>query len=384
MKNISVPHVYIAYDKIRTGEEKERAERLLKKISGTGEARFKEERILEILKAENWYEREHRTGQKREGNPKVVLTAFNWEDEVNRPRKQYRESLPGRFAFADFRDKKQLRKEKGAVCNTGYEIHTTFGCLHSCAYCHVGNALTIMLDIEKFIEKLGALMVDNPWQKLYKYDNQGDVLTLEPEYGATKKLVEFFAKTNKTLMLYTKSDNVDFLLDLEHNGRTRVCWTISCEDVVEKYEHGAASLEERIEAAGKCQKAGYVVRFRFSPIIPVKNWKEKNAAMIKEALSRINPEVICLETLCHMTREQYDEVFTGLECEPASQITEYELFTHDARREIYKFFIDEIRKYDTDAKVSLCLETEKMWKDLRKLLKGTPDNFYCCCGAQCA
>ena len=59
-----------------------------------------------------------------------------------------------------------------------------------------------------------------------------------------------------------------------------------------------------------------------------------------------------------MNQEQFDEVFTGLEYKPQSNITEYELFSHKERALMYKFFIKEIRKHDKKVEVSLCLETE--------------------------
>lgn len=384
MKRIQARAVYIADDKITSREANWRLERLLEKIDYKDKLVIKEQHIIDAITTEKWYDRTERTGHKRNGL-NVIFTTFDWDDKINNPGRKtaYEPFVQGRFAFADYRDKLQLRKDKGAVCNSGYEIHTTFGCPHSCTYCHVGNALTIMLDVEKFIEKLSVLMKNNLWQKLYKYDNQGDVLTLEPEYCATKKIVEHFSRTDKYLMLYTKSDNVDHLMNLDHKGHTLVCWTITCEEAARKYELGAPTMEERIGAARKCWVAGYGVRVRFSPIIPIKGWKEKNAEMIGQVFTNVRPEVVCLETLCHMNREQYDELFMDLEYEPQEEITEYELYSHENRREIYEFFINEIRKHDKKTRIALCLETEKMWQDLGKLLKGAPDNFYCCCGAKC-
>lgn len=185
-------------------------------------------------------------------------------------------------------------------------------------------------------------------------------------------------------MLYSKSNNVDHILNLEHKGHTIACWTISCNDVAQNFEHGAPSLEERITAAKKCRDAGYRIRFRFSPIIPVKNWEQKNREMIQYVFSEIQPEVVCLETLCHMNPEQFNEIFTDLAYKPQKNTKRYELFSHKKRAGMYWFFINEIRKYDKNVKLALCLETPKMWEEVGQLLNnGTPNNFYCCCGAQC-
>lgn len=385
MEYIQVPTVYLVSDRIKTREEKERLKRMLEKIDAGVTISLEAKHLNELINKSGWYSKDKRTGQKRQGNPNIIFSGFDWDDERNNPSKLKRNKAYAldKFSFADFRNKYQLRKEKGAMCNSGYEIHTAFGCLFSCGYCHVGNALTIMLDIEGTVDKLAILMRNNSWQKLYKYDNQSDIMALEPEYGAAKELVEFFSKTNKYLMLYTKSDNTNFLLNLEHKGQTIVCWTISCNDVAKRFEHGAPNLEERLKAAKKCREAGYRVRFRFSPIIPVKDWESKNKEMLAKVFSEVKPEVISLETLCHMTKEQFDEIFTDLEFKPQERITEYELFSHKDRLKMYEFFLKEIKRHDSKVKIALCLETPRMWKELSDLLKQSPENFYCCCGAKC-
>ena len=106
--------------------------------------------------------------------------------------------------------------------------------------------------------------------------------------------------------------------------------------------------------------------------------------MIEKVFSAINPEVVSLETLCHMTKKQSDEIFTDLEYKPQRNVSEYELFSQEERSKMYKFFIKEIRKYNKDAKLSLCLETKQMWDEIGPLLSnGDINNFFCCCGAKC-
>jgi len=334
------------------------------------------------------HDRNLRTGLKKTSSMNVILTGFDWQDAMNDPDQKmiYEPRSSARYCFADFRDKVKILRENNVNCNSGIELHSMFGCLHSCSYCHIDNYLTVMLDVEKFAKSIKRLLKRHRSQKLWKYDNQGDILTLEPEYGATEMLVRLFSKTDQSLMLYTKSDNVGVLEGLKHKGRTIVCWTISCDEVAERYEIGAPSLDSRLEAARKCRDWGYRVRFRFSPIIPVHDWKEKNLEMIEKVYSVMRPgeiDVISLETLCHMNASQCAALFADLEFRPQEAAPEYELFAHGARRSMYSAFIDEIRKHDKDVKLALCLETDKMWDGLKGRLGQEPKNFYCCCGAKC-
>lgn len=388
MKNIEVPAIYIAEDMLGAKEE-ERLERILTRISTDVMVIAPASKIYKRMVEEEWYTRERRTWQTKSENPSMIFSAFDWSDERNNPLKKraYDQFIPARFNFVTFRDRKRL-KNMGVLCNSGSEIHTTFGCLHSCSYCHIGNALTVMLDIERFIGKLGVFMQNNKKQKLFKYDNQGDVPLLEPEYGAIDDLIRFFAKTDRHLMLYTKSDNLYYLPDEEvHNNHTILCMTISCSEVAKKYELNAPGLEERLSAAKHCQKKGYRFRARFSPVIPIPGWKEKNREMIERLFAETSPEVISMEMLCHMTRSQLKGRFSGLEIEPQENPAEYVLFPHEARHEVYEFLINTVweqaEKRKKKVKVALCLETREMWDELSPILKQKPNNFYCCCGASC-
>jgi len=386
MKNIDVPIIYVASDKIKTKDEKDRLQKLLTKIKSKNIIGMPSYSIYDNLLQEGLYKRENRTGLIKYENPIIIFSGFDWKDKINDPNKG-RKFIPyeeAQFNFADFRDKKQLLIERGVHCNSGFEIHTAFGCFNSCKYCHIGNTYTIMLDIEKFIENLEVLMNNNPQQKLYKYDNQCDIPDLEPEYGAINKMIKLFAKTDKYLMLYTKSNNLDYLPSFDkHKGKTIVCWTMSCDDVVNDFEIGASSLDERIEAAKICQEKGYKIRFRFSPIIPIKGWKEKNKEMIENIFTKVKPEVICLEMLCHMDKNECNSLFPNLELSLNENITEYGLFSDEEKIKVYNFFIDEIRKHDKDVKLALCLETEKVWNSLKDKLNANPKNFFCCCGENC-
>ena len=55
---------------------------------------------------------------------------------------------------------------------------------------------------------------------------------------------------------------------------------------------------------------------------------------------------------------------------------------HDARLEIYNWFLDEIRRISPRTPVSLCGETLEMWDALGGKIGMSPDSFVCNCGPQ--
>jgi hypothetical protein len=158
-------------------------------------------------------------------------------------------------------------------------------------------------------------------------------------------------------------------------------------------------MEERVEAARKCREAGYLVRFRFSPIIPVRNWREENAELIDLIFERAQPDVITLCAFGWMGIEDarscldfdlLDPEFVAA-MEAAAPFLRDRGFTagggrpipHDARVTMFRFLIDEIRRHNPDQPIALCLETEEMWRHFERDLRQSSRRYVCNCGPLC-
>jgi hypothetical protein len=378
-RNLKVPGIYIVQDKIETMNHIERLERLLGMFETDNLELINSGDLANLINDNGWYEKK-RTG-KREKNPNIIFSGFDWNDEFNHPEKiNDSKFVPGKVRFADFRDGMKLGNE-GIACNSGYELHVADGCLYACNYCHVGDALMVMLNLEEVLPRIDDLMQIKPEQKVFKCDNSTDILTLEPELGATKLFVEHFAEKNKYLLLFAKSDNVDHLLQLEHNSRTITGFTFSTDYCAKNFEPGTPSLDERITAARKCQDAGYHLRIRFSPIIPVESWREDSSEMIQKTFEQLNPEVVSMEMLCHMDYPTMNKCLDNpvLDSKFSNNLgRKYELFETSLRQEVYTFFSDQIKLHNPKVRRTLCLETPRVWESVNNLT-GNYDNFLCYC-----
>ena len=408
MYPISPPAIYIHERVLANRDAVRRMERLLSRFDVPGEPEVVDDaRLDEISEAEGWSS----MGRKRTGelnrirDPSIIFNMFRWEtpETFAQLAKQF-PNLWGSLLLGNnpwtLRDGRATLKTQHGVCQNAWELHSAWGCLHRCDYCNVGDFLNVMLNLEEFAERLQGLLADHPWCQLSKYDNHTDTITFEPEYGASEVLVPpFAAQRDAYLMLYTKSDNVDHLLDLDHRGNTLVCWTMSCDTVSREIEKNSPPPAARIRAAEQVQDAGYPVRFRFSPIVPVKNWREENAAMIDELLTRTRPDVITMDTFkwTEPTRLRdtmevslWDEEYLGYvdeyaAIEPRDRPRPIlpngkQLFPDEARATIYRFFLRHIRKHCADVPVALCGETPEMWDMLRDELRMTPNDYVCACG----
>ncbi|MFW5798880.1 MAG: spore photoproduct lyase family protein, partial [Planctomycetota bacterium] len=244
------------------------------------------------------------SGKGKRGTPDVLFQRWNVAaDEAVEARRHEAHPEIGEFVrlrrmgSLHLRNDGDLQKIRGSFCTTGWEFHSVVGCPYQCSYCGLGvGVLNVAVNIEEQIEMLDHWTTLNNFQTLYKWDNSTDINAFEPEYDATRLFVDYFARTpRKYLLLYTgKSANVDFMLDYDHRGKTVVQWSLAPRTQASQIEPGTAAWDDRIDSARKCQEAGYPIRFRFSPIVPVRNWRQEYAELVAEIFKKTRPDVISL------------------------------------------------------------------------------------------
>ena len=394
MRNLVVPAVYVHERVARDTRAVARVERMMTKIETpkmiTG---IDDDELEKVVAAAGWRESRRLTGTKKTGDPVVIFNAFDF-DLPDTERKQGRLDIFRGGGAWSLRDRDTVMG-RGRVCQTAWEHHSVRGCLFRCEYCYLQNVLNIMVNIEAMVERLGPFIESHP-QTLYKWDSQADILQLEPEYDAARPMGELFGSQNKAfLMHYTKSDNVDVLRDIEHNGQTMVCWSLSAPTQSRVIEVDTATCEERIEAMRKCQAWGHPVRCRLSPVIPVLNWREENREMIELLFSKVRPDVISLQTLSNfpeyemmprtldldMLDPSFVEAAQGAREEMAGNIVGP--LPHDKRMEMYRFLAGEIQRVSPETPFSVCLEAPDLWEELGPEINVSSNAYPCCCGGVC-
>ena len=288
------------------------------------------------------------------------------------------------------------RPDSGRVCRSRHQFDTIFGCPHGCKYCPGGKVSVINTNVEEIIERdVRPIAEENLWQKVFMYNSAlSDTICFEPEYGMSQLLAEYYATTpDQHYLIHTKSANVDFLLDLDHQGRTIMLWSLSGRTPSRIVEPGSATTEERIEAARKCQQAGYPVRIKFKPITPVKGWRDECREMVELLFSKVQPDNV---GLCFIAWMSLDELKGCIDFDilDAAYVAEMEAhadamkgvvtgpFPPRVRAEVYGFYLNEIRKHDADVPVFLCTESREMWDELGPRLGLKPGSYACACGPQ--
>jgi len=266
------------------------------------------------------------------------------------------------------------------------------GCFYQCDWCYLKLTyraafpfIAIRAQYDKIKEQLHKRLSQTTDPVIFNTGELADSLSMEHLTGAGREFIPWIGNTeNGYLFMLTKSDNVDDILDLLHNNRTIIAWSMNNEMVSRKFEIGAPLFERRLSAAVKVQKAGYPVRIRLDPIVPFDGWKKAYSETIKQIFSKLNPERITLGTL-RFEKGFYNmrnSIFTSgpdlpnfiENMQPMFPAKKFRgskkpksgkySFTEENRIEIFGFISKEIRKY-SDCKIALCKESASVWKKLK-------------------
>lgn len=390
MRVLTPPAVYISETVLCDPLAKSRADRFMSRVECDDVLTVSEDELSRLADELGWRGSRRMSGRHREGDPPIVLDTYRFLPDGSRPPRTV-DSWP-LFGTWHKRERARIAEKDRVVCQTGYGFHSGRGCLFKCDYCAIEDVLALAVNQEGLLEHLDPAVREVEGPTLWKWDNQTDTLCFEPEMGAAKLFVEYFAQfDDKFLMTYSKSDNVDHLLDLDHRGQTICCWTLNAYTQSRLIERDSATMEERIEAAHKCQKAGYNVRFRLSAVCPVHNWQQEHRDMFELLFSKVAPDVISLETLSRMPHpDMFGNVMDASLFEPrfVEAIREraqdmagniWGPIPDDEREEMYRFLIGEIRRLSPETPVTLCQEPKHMWDRVADVLDMPPDYYACCC-----
>jgi len=340
--------------------------------------------------------------EKVSADPVMLFSTFVWDDSERRPPKRFRNpraqsiarhmaGVGREFAYSRREQSDGSDPKRPYVCQGGWGIHTLEGCAHHCDYCGQGYFVAVLLDLEDFVVDLERNFRERPQQLLYRYDLKSDYPCFEPEYGASELLGECFTRNDKYMLVYTKSNNTDHLLDLPYKRNVICYWTLATDTQSRTIERGTPDLDQRLEAMRKCQEAGYVVRAGFSPIVPHRNWREEATIALEKLFSIAKPDTVRLWVVSMMLAREAEQIFGPENLDPtfleAMRRAAPEMdgkhsgpFPVEVRAEIYAWWLDEIHRISPDTPVNLCTEERVLWDMLADRLNMSPDRMYCCCG----
>jgi hypothetical protein len=287
-------------------------------------------------------------------------------------------------------------KHHQGVCQPGLELNLVSGCIFRCAYCGFGRVVIFYLDLEQFMSHLNMVFAKYPEQRLFKFSNMTDLPPFEPELDAIPPMItRFGTEATRYLLLFTKSDYVAFLKKLDHRGHTIVSWSLSGDTASRLIDRRTPSMRERIAAMELVQQAGYPVRARLSPIIPVRDWRKEYTTLFEYLYQKVQPDMVTLELLGWMEFKDMANIFDLDLLDPVAIMSAEKAadsmkeipwgpFTDELHQEVYQFCIDTSHRLSPKTPISVCHGTKTVWNSLGRLMKMNPENYLCNCGPDSA
>jgi spore photoproduct lyase len=265
----------------------------------------------------------------------------------------------------------------GRVCCNYFVVNFASNCPMDCSYCILQDyladnpALKVFSNVDDILEEAHKLLSRH--RRLIFRIGTGEVtdsLALDPITGYSREIVPFFAEQpNVLLELKTKSNCVEDLLRLDSKGRVVVSWSMNPQKVIDADEHHAASLEERLVAALRCQEAGYKLGFHFDPMIEYPGWEDDYRNVVESIFGLVDHRRVAwismgglreTPSLKRIMRQRF----------PLSRIPSGEQvlcpdgklrYFQPLRVSMYRKMLQWIRTASPTVFVYLCMESREVW-----------------------
>lgn len=237
---------------------------------------------------------------------------------INASSNKIKSHISGDNLFEQYKSGKQtlvVGKRKSLKFQTckpsaNYQLPLVSGCMGRCEYCYLNTQLgdkpfvRVFTNIDDVLNRAKEYIEERlPQVTIFEGAATSDPIPLEPYTNALKKTIEFIGKEEKGRFRFvTKYNDVDTLLDANHNNHTEIRFSINTPTVINTYEHYTASIDKRIEAAVKVANAGYKIGFIIAPIFIYDNWQKEYKDLIENIKSKLPSEFneqIIFEVISH-------------------------------------------------------------------------------------
>lgn len=260
----------------------------------------------------------------------------------------------------------------------GYQIlNLVNNCEIDCSYCILqgyfnSSFIIVYVNIEDLFTEL-AEKLERQQDNIFRIGTGelADSLSTDHLTGYSASLVSFFAdKKNAVIELKTKSTQIKNFVNLAHNGRTIVAWSLNPPQIITTEESFAPTLDQRLAAAEQGQQAGYKLAFHFDPMIYYDGWEADYHLVILKLFEIIKSENIVWISLGALRYPpQLDRIIR--QNHPASKIVYGELFPgkdgklryfKPIRIKMFSKMYQWIKELAPDVFVYLCMESSEVWQ----------------------
>ena len=250
---------------------------------------------------------------------------------------------------------------QGIVCPHFYELRWAFGCNYDCQWCYLlgtsfGKKHFRAYDINTVLKHTARALREIKEPQIF---NSGELSDSYPSHPNIQAIMDLFeTQSRHKLLLLTKTADASSLINKQRKQVIYSC-SLNANPVSTRWEKLAPSPIERIRAAKQVAEAGYEVRARIDPIVPIEGWKQHYAELVN-MMDDVPFSRITLGTLRGLQRTINFSKKLGKDTSWTtyfSTTTKWgKKISDESRFDIYSFMIDLLKPRT----VAICKETDEM------------------------
>jgi spore photoproduct lyase len=228
-----------------------------------------------------------------------VIVIDHYKEVFNRPSQSFAAQSHSKKLILARKEGKFLHEGSQYSDGFGHEqffyASSVMGCLYDCDYCYLQglypSANTVLfVNLEDAFEQLRPYLGRDTLVAT-SYDT--DTLAIESLTHQTSMWLDFANQyKNLYLEIRTKSANIKSLKLITPNPRVTLAWTLSPQEIVDRYEHDTPSLKKRLGAVAEAITLGWKVRLCIDPVIYTEKFPILYPELIEQIFSSIDPEAI--------------------------------------------------------------------------------------------
>lgn len=160
-----------------------------------------------------------------------------------------------------------------------WQFHIAEGCPAHCQYCYLAGSLQgppvirVFANLPQILANLAAYEQPDKATS-FEVSCYTDPLGIEHLTGSLAECIRYFGTRNHGyLRAVSKFDGVEQLLNLPHNGHTRMRMSVNAAPISGRFEGGTASVASRLNALRQLALSGYPVGLVIAPIMDMEDWQ---------------------------------------------------------------------------------------------------------------
>ena len=266
------------------------------------------------------------------------------------------------------------QKATDVVCPHFLELKWAYGCPFDCSWCYLKGTFRfrpegikpVYKNLEKIKLHVQAFLKEAEEPEILNTGEIADSLMKENGTRAFSRIIiPLFEVQDKHKVLFvTKSNNIRNLLEIHPHEQVIVSFSLNALPIAAAWEKKAPNVLNRIRAVEELNKAGYEVRIRIDPMVPVDNWEILYRELIDMIFAKLRPERITLGSLRGLQSTINGTKDTSWVHYLKETSNWGKKIDFTIRLKMYLSIITYLKKKYRYDKIALCKETKAMWQKL--------------------